>query len=581
MASKTPKYDAKISEILDQLKPGERTCELAGEKWMMDETEIAWLKKFNVPPSRRAPLTRVKHMSGYFTNFQWWYHKHPETGEKVISGINPNLGIKVLPDKEWFAKDFTDRGRDYQLKEPFFDQLFRLQLDTPVRATRSLVDPENSIALTSFGDQNSYFMMACKSKGCLIAIDAFDVEDSGLMAYVHHATSSYNLLNCNRIHNSKVLRSCYDCIDSAFLFDCRNCQNCFGATNKRNKQFLFFNEQLSEDEWHDKVSKIDLGKRSVLEEYTKKFHDLMREQAVWPENFSERTENSTGEYLTDVTNVKDGWFVGNKSQNCQNVFVVPDSSEEIFDCGGMFGSSNMYMSVASNASSGCKFCYLTNHSQDLEFCIYCNNCENCFGCVSLQRKKFCIFNKQYTEEEYWQRVDELKCAMLDRGEYGEYLPLKYSASYFPESGSRAIFHTDENDAKQLGAAEFDPNANGASGFDDFDPATGKTVEQVPDSIGDFKAEEWAGVPVFDQDINRQFAYLKPEIEWYQRHRIAPPNKHFISRLLELQGEMNTANFEDQTCDQCSAAIRVGKNFAYPDRKVYCRECYLKYLETNG
>ncbi|MFH1433680.1 MAG: hypothetical protein ABIG32_02205, partial [Candidatus Uhrbacteria bacterium] len=105
--SRTPKYDAKVSEILNSLEAGERTCAMTGEKWLMDETEINWYKKFNVPPSERAPLTRLKILGSYFTNFQWWWHKHPETGKPVLSGYNPNSGTKVLPDAEWFDTDFS------------------------------------------------------------------------------------------------------------------------------------------------------------------------------------------------------------------------------------------------------------------------------------------------------------------------------------------------------------------------------------------------------------------------------------------------------------------------------------------
>ena len=41
--SKTPNYDAKVKTILDTLEPGERTCELTGEKWEMTEEEIGKL----------------------------------------------------------------------------------------------------------------------------------------------------------------------------------------------------------------------------------------------------------------------------------------------------------------------------------------------------------------------------------------------------------------------------------------------------------------------------------------------------------------------------------------------------------
>ena len=64
--------------------------------------------------------------------------------------------------------------------------------------------------------------------------------------------------------------------------------------------------------------------------------------------------------------------------------------------------------------------------------INCRNINNCFACVGLRKKRFCIFNVQYSEEEYWQRVDELKCVMLERGEYGEYFSAAFSekARYF-------------------------------------------------------------------------------------------------------------------------------------------------------
>ena len=110
--SHTPNYDAKIKAILDNLEPGERTCELTGEKWMMTEEEIGWYRKFQVPPSKRAPLTRMQHMTCFWLSFQWWWNKHPETGQPLLSFVHPGSGINVLPDKEWYQKDFTSEGQD-------------------------------------------------------------------------------------------------------------------------------------------------------------------------------------------------------------------------------------------------------------------------------------------------------------------------------------------------------------------------------------------------------------------------------------------------------------------------------------
>src|SRR3990167_1600338 len=113
--SHTPNYDAKIKAILDNLEPSERTCELTGEKWMMTEEEIGWYKKFNVPFSKRAPLTRWWTMTGWFTSYQWWWNKHAETGKPILTFIHPATGLRVLPDKEWFDRDFIEKGRPLQV----------------------------------------------------------------------------------------------------------------------------------------------------------------------------------------------------------------------------------------------------------------------------------------------------------------------------------------------------------------------------------------------------------------------------------------------------------------------------------
>jgi len=52
---------------------------------------------------------------------------------------------------------------------------------------------------------------------------------------------------------------------------------------------------------------VDLGSRKILDEYTAKFQKLV-DDAVWPENFNEQAENSTGEYLTKTTKVRESYF---------------------------------------------------------------------------------------------------------------------------------------------------------------------------------------------------------------------------------------------------------------------------------
>ena len=49
-----------------------------------------------------------------------------------------------------------------------------------------------------------------------------------------------------------------------------------------------------------------------------------------------------------------------------------------------------------------KFCFnCWEGARDLEYCGFCIGSKSCFGCVGLYKKEYCIFNKQYTKEEYF------------------------------------------------------------------------------------------------------------------------------------------------------------------------------------
>jgi hypothetical protein len=46
-------------------------------------------------------------------------------------------------------------------------------------------------------------------------------------------------------------------------------------------------------------------------------------------------------------------------------------------------------------------------SYDSAFLFNCRNCHDCFGCVNLVNKSYCIWNVQYSKEEYLQKLKEL------------------------------------------------------------------------------------------------------------------------------------------------------------------------------
>lgn len=576
--SKTPNYDAKIKTILDSLQPGEHTCVLTGEKWLMTDEEIGWYKKFNVPPSSRTPLTRMRILSGFMNGYQWWWHKHAETDKPILSYVHLSSGLKVLPDQEWLTKDFSSEAVDYDSVQPFFEQFRKLQIKIPLKAANNTVEPEHSMALGSKGDIDSYFVAdGGRNRECFFNLFSAMGERSAEIHNVLQAVDSYHINDAFNIHRSQYASDLRALSNSAFAFIASDCSDCFGVAIRKHKTNVFFNEQLTKEEYDQRRGAIDLGRRSVAEEWKNKFYQMLTKDIVWPQNMNWNTEDCEGEYLVGA---RDCRFCYACVKNPTRLYYSAFTAQEVRDSAFVISASDAidcYQCVFAEKSSNCRFSYSVIRCQNLEYCFECKECENCFGCVGLQRKKFHIFNKEYSEIEYWRRVDELKCAMLERGEYGEIFPLNFSPVYFLQSASAMYWLSGENEAKQLGAAIYDPSSADAVGEVKVDVTKARSSVEIPDSIDEID-DSWCGVPIRDEVLGRYFTFLKPEISLYKNLRIAPPNKHFIRRISEMIQEANSAVFIDSLCDKCGKKITISINKTFSKRKIYCIDCFDKYFE---
>ncbi len=71
-------------------------------------------------------------------------------------------------------------------------------------------------------------------------------------------------------------------------------------------------------------------------------------------------------------------------------------------------SELVYDSVDSENCYNVRYCQRTFGCRDSSLLFECRNCENCVGCVGLIGKKYHIFNKPYSPEEYKKKLKELR-----------------------------------------------------------------------------------------------------------------------------------------------------------------------------
>jgi len=83
-------------------------------------------------------------------------------------------------------------------------------------------------------------------------------------------------------------------------------------------------------------------------------------------------------------------------------------SKNCYDISHCDGSERCYESFWLANCNRAHFCSQCVESLEIWFCKDCLGCSNCFGCMNLRNKKYCIFNVQYSKEEYAEKLNAMK-----------------------------------------------------------------------------------------------------------------------------------------------------------------------------
>ena len=112
-------------------------------------------------------------------------------------------------------------------------------------------------------------------------------------------------------------------------------------------------------------------------------------------------ENCTGDFIINSQNCLDCYDL-NDSQDCMYV-QVGVNIKDIFDCSNMYLKPELSLNVMGTIDTyNVLFSTYIFHSQNVFYSQSCYHCQNIFGCTGLRNKKYCILNKQYSKEQYFE-----------------------------------------------------------------------------------------------------------------------------------------------------------------------------------
>ncbi|MCX6722967.1 MAG: hypothetical protein NT094_02745, partial [Candidatus Staskawiczbacteria bacterium] len=363
--------------------------------------------------------------------------------------------------RDRFTKESAIFVQNYNFNESFFEQFKKLYNSVPQVSLVHYPPNENV--------DYSNFVRGCKNVYLSYSIST-DAEE---IYYSYSVDKSKNCFDCSILNKSE---NCYeniegvqnynsffisrsrDCLDSAFLFDCANCQKCFMSSNLRNGRYIFYNQQLSKEEYEEKLKNIDLGSVKNLENLKKEFFCLIEKSIHKFANIT-KAANCTGDDINNAKNAQHCFNIYN-AENCKYCFRAFSIKNTMDSMNSPSGELN-YESFATGWNSF-KVIFSTSISNDGREIFYSSdiqNSSNLFGCMGLRNKQYCILNKQYKKEEYEKLVLKIIAHMdempyIDKKKrvykYGEFFPVEFSNFSYNETIAQELFPINAETATKFG-----------------------------------------------------------------------------------------------------------------------------------
>lgn len=439
-----------------------KNCQNCKKDFVIEPEDFNFYEKIKVPPPTFCPMCRAERRLAYRNERKLFKVNDSLTGE-IIFSLYPDRSTKNnFTQKEWFSDDWNelDTGREYDFSRPFFEQFAELESVAPIFPLRVERMENSPYCANATSLKNSYLCFnSSYSENCMYG-NATD--------FSKECVDNSHINQSERCYECFWVRNCYQCYftmmswDSRNLWfcrDCGSCNDCFGCANLRNSSYCIFNKKYTKEEYEIEIKKMKLETVEGIVSARAKAKEFWNTQIVRHQQ-GIRNLNSTGSYVTDSKNVNESFLVreGEDLKFCQ--YLQVPKSKDCYDVTAWGDGMELHYETCLSGSNSYNLKFSTDcwpNCKNLEYCSSMFSSSDCFGCVGLKKKQYCIFNKQYTKEEYEKLALKIKKQMnempyIDKAgrvyKYGEFFPIEYSPFGYNNSTAIQFFPITEDEAER-------------------------------------------------------------------------------------------------------------------------------------
>ena len=481
--------------------------------------------------------------------------KDDASGKDIFSEFPAAVPALVYEKDYWWsdAWDAMEYGRDYDFSRPFFEQFRELLYAVPW-PSRNIQRLVNSDYTNHAGDlKNCYLCFNVGlSEDCAYLVDGYGHKNSFDITSTIGAELCYDGMAVRDCYRTFFSSACEQCREVWLSRDCVGCSFCFGCANLRNKEYYIFNKPYSKEAYEQELAKIlDQGSYQALEAAKKRAYEVWR-QYPYKYMLSWHNTGATGDWIVTSKNVKECFSVADVEDSAyrQDVVLGVRDSYDYTNWGDQSELIYEALGVGEKCRS-VKFSFdCWPADQEVEYSFRCASSQDLFGCVSLKKKSYCIFNKQYSKEDYMvlrdriiRHMDEMPYtdAMGRVYRYGEFFPPEFSPFAYNETLAHDFFPLAKEAAVARGYAWREAEAR--------EHETTIETRDLPDSIRDVPDSILKEI-IKCISCGKAYRVIQMELEFLRKMSLplprACPNCRYIARF----NQRNPPRFYHRAC-QCA------------------------------
>lgn len=581
-----------------------KVCQNCKKEFSIEPEDFLFYEKIKVPPPTWCPECRMIRRFSFQNLRKLFRRKDAASGKEIFSGIPPQAPLQVYSYNYWWgdAWDPMKYGRDYDFSRPFFAQFSELMQSVPFPAKDAINLVESDYSNNSEGLKNTYLCFDCGDVensayviGGEVAKESFDLYS------IRHGELCYESYMIDEAFRVFFSVNCEECTDIWFSRNLYGCSNCFGCVNLRGKSQYIFNKPVSKEEYLKFILEFQSGSFQAISE---KRNKALKFWKTFPMRFTlaMRVVNSTGEHIGSSRNLKCCYSI-HESENlsyCQFGWSPLTDSYDSTSVG--LGASLLYETANAGleGSHNIKFSWNCWPAVfDMDYCIQCHSSSNLFGCVGLQKKSYCIFNKQYSKEDYFALREKIikhinEMPYIDkRGRvysYGEFFPPAFSPFAYNETTANDFFPLSRDGAEKQGyvwrdsdTKEYEITIDAQNLPDHINDVDDSVLKEIIKCFSCGKAYRIIPMELeFYRKIHLPLPRLCPECRFSERFKFVNPPKwwhgHCMCNGATSDKRQGTSYEYTNTSEHFHGRNHCPNEFetSYaPERPeiVYCETCY--------